>query len=184
MTSFDLIETPSRPAGAGGDILIAPITGLDDIHLTDDARNILAIFYSKTKGARPIERRDFTPADLKKYLPHVMIFDVGYLEDGQANDAVIRLLGSTLAEYYGEYTGRSVLEHPSQSGNRALLAINMSLENEHCPIVVTVSQTNPELPLLDIRGVYIPIAGENGKIQQGFMHTQMFDRQGRPFATV
>jgi hypothetical protein len=182
MTSFDVATSQDaleRPVGAGGSVYIEPATGASDPMATEAGQKLLAFFEEKTGGTRPVTRRDFTPADLRSRLQNIMMVDLAYDDFGDVSDAVIRLLGSALAAYYGEYTGRSVLTHPSQSGARLLKAANCSRENGDAPVIVRVFQDDPELPQLDIRTLYIPIADNMGNIVQGLMMAEFFNRQGR-----
>lgn len=74
--------------------------------LTTDQRFLLEFFDGKTEGKRFPRRDDFKPEELIKYLPYISLLDLAVNESGGLKDAKVRLFGTALAHFYGEWTGQ------------------------------------------------------------------------------
>jgi len=152
---------------------LLPATGLYDPRASDAGRALLQLFHDRTGGERLLKRSDFSPVDLKPFLVNIVIMDVVYGDDGLICDGIVRLMGSGLSAFYGEYTGRSILLHPSSSGERFIVGARMAVENQ-CSIIGTAMQAVPNRPLYQIATCMTPVVDEDGKVVQMLGHVQLF----------
>lgn len=180
MTSFGFEEMPHRPLVVDdGEVHITTVTGANDPAATPMGREILRFVEAKTGGARMLRRQDFTPADFRKYLSNIMLLDVAFDDDGVPADGIIRLMGSSLAAYYGEYTGKSVLAHPSKSGSRMIRAMQMMAETGKCVVIYT-AQLEADREFYKIISLIVPIEDAAGNMVQTLAHIQPYKRNGEP----
>jgi len=183
MTSFDQDDIPVRPTGVGGEFVVAPATSVDDPKASEAARALMRFFRECTGGTRLLRRTDFSPVDIKAYLTNILILDVIYGDDGLVSDGVIRLMGSNVATYYGEFTGRLVNEHPSDSGARFVLSARTAVDCRG-PVVGHAAQSVPDKSRYSVKTCWVPIADDSGEIGQMLGHIQLFRLSGEAVPSV
>ena len=177
MTSFDHNDNPIRPKGVGGEFTVNPATGLDDPKASEDARALMHIFHERTGGGRFLTRSDFSPSDIKAYLSDILIMDVIYGDDGLVNDGIIRLMGTNVAIYYGEFTGRPVSEHLSDSRGRFVLGARAAIACNGT-VIGQSAQSVAEEGNYSVKTCWVPIADDSGKMIQMLGHVQLFRLSG------
>lgn len=177
MTSFDFEKIPVRPVGAGGVAYIELADSADDPRASEAARALMQLFEVRTGGTRLLKRTDFTPMDIKKYLPNIIILDLVFGENGKVRDGTVRLMGSALAGFYGEYTGRSVLEHPSKSGDRFIRSAQLAVD-ANGTVIGGAEQAAPDQPYYKVETLVMPVVDEADAIVQMLCHVQLFTPQG------
>jgi len=156
-----------------GEFTLLPATGLDDPRASDAGRELMKFFHEKNEGRRLLMRSDFSPMDLKSFLTNIIIMDVVYGEDGLVCDGIIRLMGSALATFYGEYTGKSVLLHPSSSGARFIAGARTAIESQ-ATVIGTATQAVPDRPLYRVVTCMTPVADTDGTVVQMLGLVELF----------
>lgn len=182
MTSFDQDKGPVRPEGKGGAFTVAPVTGLDDPLASDAGRALMRFFHERTGGKRLLKRSDFSPTDIKEYLTNIVIMDMVYGEDGLVCDGRIRVMGTNVATYYGEYTGRLISEHPTDTGERFVMGALAAVASKG-PVIGRADQSSPDKSRLSVKTCWIPIINDDGEITQILGHIQLFRLSGEPVPT-
>jgi len=177
MPIFDPRTPFVRPQKIDGEVTVKPAEGPDDPRATDIGRKLMKLFDERTGGTRMLKRSDFSPNDLKPGLPNIMITDVKYDESGSIADAVVRLMGSALSVFYGEYTGKSVLEHPSEAGTRLLTDARMAIETG-CMVIGRAENTSPDQALINVISLVVPIAEDGMRVNQILALIQPYRRGG------
>jgi len=165
MTSFDKDDVLVRPDHFDGTVVIKPATGPDDPRASNAGRALMRFVNGKTQGERLLRRSDFSPVDLKSYLTNIMILDLKYDAGGQPVDGIVRLMGSDLSSFYGEFTGRSVMDHPSESGQRLLIVADLVCKTKSM-VIGNAEQGMPNQPLRKIVTLTVPIADDGMHINQ------------------
>jgi len=183
MSSFDDNINPVRPKGVGGEFNVAAATSIDDPNASDAGRALMRFFHGRTGGTRLPKRSDFSPADIKAYLTNIIIMDVVYGEDGLVSDGIIRLMGGNVATYYGEFTGRPVSEHPSDSCERFVRGARAAVACQG-PVVGHANQSVPDKARYSVKTCWVPIVDDAGKITQMLGHIQLFRLSGEAVPPV
>ncbi len=154
------------------DYTLHKVNGLDDPYASNAGRELIRFFMSKTGGSRLLTRQDFSPVDIKKFLPNVYVADIVYDEFDRAIDAKIRVSGTQLDELFGNVTNMSLLEHPSKVGVRGMAAVRM-IVNSRNMVVCSSNQLAPEKPYWGNVSLFVPIVDEDDRITQFFCHVKI-----------
>ena len=182
-TSFNTVLGISRGSGHGGEVAIRPLWGRDDPLLSNESKRLLSLLDKKTGGRRLLRRSDFSPGYLRAFLPDLMILELIVDATGRVEDAIVRLMGTSLAAFYGEETGNSVLVHPSQAGARAIRTADEARRRRQT-MVSQVVQVRPDRPKIDIRNLLMPMENNQGEVEQALVHFQLFDSRGQSILPV
>jgi len=180
VTSFDGKNSLGGSVGTEGATFIEAAANSDDPRASDAGRALMRFFNERTNGQRLLTREDFSPVDIKPYLPNVLLTDIKYGTDGKVCDAVVRLMGSSAANFYGEYTGRSVLEHPSRSGQRFIQAVQRAVDNR-CAVISHIREADPYRPFLRAVTCVVPITEDGENIVQTLVHVQLYTHLDEEF---
>ncbi len=148
------------------------ISGVDDPRLTAGGKKVLGFFLDKTEGKRLPIRKDFTPFDLRAYLPNIILVDLVYGDDGVPCDAILRVIGSELEVIFGGRAGVNLIDHPSGVGIRPIRAAQVLIQ-ERTYMVGQAKETLPDKPFWTTTSVNIPLVDESGKITQMLFHLQV-----------
>lgn len=85
--------------------------------ITSDLIRRMAEYLTRKRGDRPLSSRDdIDPAEMREYLPYVVLVDI------QADPLRVyyRLVGTRIAEFYGEFTGTWMHERPISDAYREI----------------------------------------------------------------
>ena len=178
MSSFNFRNAPVRPKGDVGGVEFNPASGVDDPQSCDAGRSLMRFFEQKTGGERLVKRSDFTPRDIQPYITNIFLFDVVYGENGEAVDAIVRLMGSALVTFFGEYTGKSILSHPSSASERFLKTMQLTVEHR-CNIIGRAEQNEPSKPYYKIESLSVPISDDGTLINKMLVHLQLYSSIGK-----
>jgi|GEM_PF-1294389 len=178
MSNFNFKNAPVRPTGDVGVAEFKPATGVDDPRSCDAGRALMYFFDEKTAGKRLIRRSDFTPREIQPYITNVILLDLIYDEEGEATDAIVRLMGSALVTFLGEYTGKSILSHPSSASDRFLRTMQLTVKHR-CNIIGTAEQNEPDKPHYRVESLSVPISDDGTLINKMLVHLQLYNSIGR-----
>lgn len=150
---------------------ITPVEG--HVDLTRAQRVLVEYFEKKTAGKRFANRADLNPMEIVKYIPNVVLFDLVYDDKGEIDDVVFRLLGTKVASFYGDWTGKSLkgdelqATHP-ESNLRLLKEIDFILDTRKS--ITTVSKHySKDRPFIQIDTLKIPFSQSGNAIDKIFM---------------
>lgn len=150
------------------------ITDADAVR-TDSPRidELLDYFTEKTGGNRLVCRADVSPRDLKKFLPEIFMFQIIYDGD-KLEDLLVQLMGTTVANFYGEITGMTVREGaPSPLVTERILAACERMLETRKPVVAEASSLSEEKNHLRVQVLYIPMSEDGTHIDRIFGHAHV-----------
>ena len=142
------------------------------LDLSEKAKVFLSKIETLKKGRQFCKRSDFNPADFKAELSGIVLMDVFYNNAGSFKDAKIRLLGSSISEFYGEYGGHSLLEvTPVETRERTIIALNKVLETRNI-VGMSVEQNDIKKPYFHSEAVFSPLSEDGDVINKilGFIN--------------
>ena len=138
---------------------------------------ILSYFEGKTRGERLPCRADISPGDLKRFLPDFFIFQVVYDDHGELDDLLVQLMGTTVANFYGEITGRTVRDGaPSPEVAERILVACRRVAVSGVPQVGEASSLSEEKNHLRVRVLYVPLSEDGKRIDRICGHAQVMSR--------
>ncbi len=153
----------------------------DHSSLTVNQKFLVEFFESKTDGKRLANRNDFEPEEIIKYLPYVTIFDLDVNDRGEINDIKVRLFGTALSDFYGEWTGRYLkaddrkdslkLTHPKTY--KRIFAMTALLLIKRKAVSLFSDQVSAERSYWKIRNLAIPFSRNGTDIDMLFMYTEL-----------
>ena len=102
-----------------------PITRIDEADITDrligegDVTSVMiqrmAAYLVRKRGERPFaSRADIDPNEIREFLPYLVLVDI----ECDPLRAYYRLVGTRIAEFYGEFTGTWMHERPVSDAYR------------------------------------------------------------------
>lgn len=128
-------------------------------------RNETVDFFYKFWSAleRPT-RKDIRPQDLKAYLDHVVLMDVTKSREPFALE--VRLIGTFVAHYYGEISGKDIYDMPNQkAAQRIYHTCNLAI-NQQIPMLTVTPGFDEGKQYLEAYGLYMPLFNEVGEVEK------------------
>jgi len=139
----------------------------------------MAYFEKKTGGTRLPRRNDISPLDLKDILPEVCFVVPIFNDAGVFYDAIVKLEGTKISTYYGEFTGKSIFGHSSPIvGERIFEAVKKVLDSKAAVVAKTGSKSRQQ-QRVRIKTLYTPMAEDGVNIDQIFVHARVFGQFDR-----
>lgn len=174
-----LLNDPSKPSRTDLKNPFFEITAVTDdrTHLSDSQKFILDYFAAKTEGKRFINRSELVPAELIKYLPNVGLIDLEYDEQGNLTNFIGRLIGTAIADFYGDFTGVSVhsdIIKNSAPGvqDRLFAQVNAAIEHRN-GITAKASASFKNSSGLHINTLFIPMSSNNCDVDMVFFYVEV-----------
>ena len=135
----------------------------EELHGEDESiERLLDYIDKKTGGTRLPKRADINPVELKELLPEICFFTPVYDDGGCVSDVIVTLQGTKAVNFYGEHTGKSVLQHPSPEVGRRILTAVAATVQERRPKLASATSLSQQKDYLTMKALYIPMA-ENGE---------------------
>jgi len=132
---------------------------------------ILRYFDAKTKGKRLAERSDVSPVELKDKLPNICVMVPIYDASGALSDVIIKLIGTTLVDFYGEMTGKSIFKHPApEVAERIFISVERCIK-ERAPVAAEAFSLSKAKSYLQVTALYVPLSSDGKTIDQLFLYT-------------
>ncbi len=133
----------------------------------------LKYFEAKTGGKRLPNRADVQPSELKDILTEVCLFSIMYDENDVFVDAVIQLMGTTVASFYGEITGLTVTEGAApEVAERILVSCRQCVETQR-PVYAETAALSAEKSHLKVGVLYVPLSEDGERIDRLFLHVKV-----------
>ena len=130
---------------------------------------MLGYFEQKTQGERLPCRADIVPAEITQALPEVAILSLGY-DEGALVDIVVQLMGTTLTDYYGEHTGRSISAFGDTGiADRIFAACTYCLAQRQA-VVSSAEALSEERPYMRVRALMVPLSEDGTHIDRIFAY--------------
>jgi hypothetical protein len=110
-------------------------------------------------------RADVRPAEIKEYLDHVVLMDV--LPDEAGFALVTRLIGTYVANYYGEIAGKDIRDMGNLNAAARIYKISSLLLEEKAPILTITPAFDSQRQFLEAIALYMPLFNpESDKIEK------------------
>lgn len=127
---------------------------------------VVTFFEGKTGGQRMARRSDFTPAELKKYLPNMVLVELKYNDIDEIVDMYCQVCGSKCAALYGEVTSTwlSTFKYPDifiRIKKRCQLAADKCQE-----IAITTQVLSKDKEHIVLRALYVPLSEDNKRVNK------------------
>ncbi|WP_417466017.1 PAS domain-containing protein [Kordiimonas sp.] len=138
----------------------------------------LKYFEAKTGGKRFPNRADVQPSELKDILPEVCLFSLLYDDEGLFSNAIVQLMGTTVASFYGEITGLTVTEGAApEVAERILVSCRRCVETRR-PVYAETAALSDEKSHLKVGVLYVPLSEDGECIDRLFLHVKVSLRSG------
>lgn len=174
-----LLNDPSKPSRGDLKNPLFEITAVTDdrTRLSDSQTFILDYIKAKTEGDRLLNRSDVVPAELVKYLPNIALIDLEYDEQGNLSNFIGRLIGTAIADFYGDFTGASVhsdIVKNSAPGvhDRLFAQVRAAMEHRN-GITAKASAPFENRPGLRINTIFVPMSPNNRDINMVFIYVEV-----------
>lgn len=144
-------------------------------YLSQSGKWLLDYATSKKGEGRYPRRRDLLPTDMKEILPDVLILEPQVDPEGRLDDIIVRLIGSRMASFYGQVSGRSLRELSDPMAAQRGFECVIQVLNTGEPVVGVSVKLNDELPYFQVTVLLIPLAasGNENEIGQVFVHVSI-----------
>ena len=110
-------------------------------------------------------RADIKPNELIKYLDHLVIMDV--MSEGDSFSLKVRLIGTHVANFYGEIAGKDVSDMPNAKAAERIYHLSKLVLQNKLPQLSITAAVAPGRDYLEAYALYLPLydaAGEVDKI--------------------
>lgn len=107
------------------------------------------------------QRTDLKPTDFKQYLSHIAMLDV---ENTDPLELRLRLMGTQVALYYGEYTGELVDDIQNAVAINRIKALSRRVIEQKHPVMSAAPGFSNDKDRLISRALYTPIFDHTGAV--------------------
>ncbi len=118
---------------------------------------------SKHEGDKLPCRADIRPNDLSRYLDHVVIMDVS---DEEAFRLTVRLIGTHVANFYGEITGKDIHTMANQQAAERIYLVSKRVVRERLPFLTITPAFAQERQYLEAFALYLPLYNAAAEIEK------------------
>lgn len=159
-----------------------PLEIIDDYSsLIEPHRYLVDYFAIKTGGKRMARREDLVPEELTGYLPFITLFDLDFDENEKLETVRVRLLGTGMASFYGEWTGENfdeagaetLLQKKLPATYKRIMSLIGTVLDKKTPITMKSQQISEDRPHLYVSNLVIPLCDENDNINMIFLYSDI-----------
>jgi len=154
----------------GNTVPLHPTSGL--VFLSDEQIENIPSFKTLTnylvfvsQNGKLARKSEIDPAKIKKLLPDIFILDL-VREDGEVTDLTIRLMGTGLAQFYGEHTNKSINRLENTEAVARIFTSARKCAEVRKNIAIDVASLSVKKPHLRATGLYCPLQGNGHQIEQ------------------
>jgi hypothetical protein len=172
LTSFDDYNI-KRGDQAMPDHRVMVVEDADNAALTDAQRFMLDYFEAKTGRARLANRADLVPADLVPYLPHLALLDLIRDANGNFIDFRGRLVGTAVAEFYGDLTNKGLdAIAPKETRDRLIAAVE-TIDEVRKPLATYSERKTGTGSKVGVHVLFLPLSSDGVIIDKLFLFFEM-----------
>ena len=152
-----------------------PITWVNETAITDrliDPGEVtsatvqrMAAYLARKRGERPMaSRADIDPIEIREFLPYVVLVDI----ERQPLRVYYRLVGTRIAEFYGEFTGTWMHDRPISEAYRQIAeGIYRTLIETQAPVYgITHMRTRTDA-MVSYEWGYFPLSNDGVNVTGG-----------------
>jgi len=132
-------------------------------------------WYSKQHNGRIPRRSDIRPQELRDYLPYAALMDVRK-EPGPYHDfrLVIRLLGTHIADAFGEITGCDATAIPNPATAKRVYHMAALVRETGTPAMSHVRDYGAERERMEVCALYMPLSETGERVDKVFAAAQFW----------
>lgn len=118
---------------------------------------------SKHDGTKLPCRADIRPTDLSLYLDHVVILDV---HDDERFSLTVRLIGTHVANFYGEITGKDIHAMANQQAAERIYLVSEHVVRERVPVLTITPAFAQDRQYLEAFALYLPLYNASAEVEK------------------
>ncbi|RMD87101.1 MAG: PAS domain-containing protein [Alphaproteobacteria bacterium] len=168
-TIMSMIEPPTGPGVLGQGVRLTNwqmVEGGEIVRRFPAFGEILALVERKKGERRMATRRDIDPVTFKRFLPLITLFDLVRDRSGAVVDATIRLMGTEVVHFYGEFTGRPVSAYPDPAVPARIIACGNYLVRHRVPVAASVDGLREGKKHVGLRILYVPLSEDDVRVDR------------------
>ncbi len=116
-----------------------------------------------TDGHLP-SRADIRPSDIVQHLDHLVILDI--TEKGDDFGLIVRLIGTHVANFYGELTGKDIRDMDDKTAAKRIYHMCGLVLAENRPQLSATTALAPDREHLEAFALYLPLYDTNAVIDK------------------
>ncbi|MBL4601403.1 MAG: hypothetical protein JKY84_01525 [Emcibacteraceae bacterium] len=129
-------------------------------------------FYDGKTDIGPIDRSMIDPLKMKSLLPSIWMGDLIFDDDQKLVNVFVRLLGTNIANLYGELTNSNLMSDDGENSyqrnfagsyQRFLKSLDLLLETKQ-PVIVNADFVSNRKKYISSKGLLIPVCNNSSKI--------------------
>lgn len=124
----------------------------------------LDLWRKKGGEAKTISRADIRPAEMKKYLEHIVLLDV--IRRDTSWSLLVRLIGGHVADFYGEITGKDVRDMINTKAIERIYHVCGRILERAEPILTVSPAFSPDHTYMEAIALYMPLFDKNAAIDK------------------
>lgn len=109
-------------------------------------------------------RKDIKPAEIKKYLEHIVMMDVQ--KSGREFALHVRLIGTFVANFYGEISGQDIRAMPNKQAADRIYRISKLILEHRAPLLSVTPALSADKQHLEALALYMPLFDAAGEIEK------------------
>jgi len=121
-------------------------------------------FYTFWMSLEHPSRKDIKPAEIKKYLEHIVMLDVQ--KSDQEFALHVRLIGTFVADFYGEISDQDVRAMPNKQAADRIYRISKMILDHKAPLLSITPALSEDKRHLEALALYMPLFDDAGAIEK------------------
>lgn len=166
---------------ARGKYVMRTVTGVDDPDLTDPQKDLLKYFADKTGGQRLPRWSDLVPGDIAPHLPKICVVDITYDGNRNIDDVTHRYVGTGVAGFYGDLTGKSISDYSNRVIGGLITGIIDDIVESRKPIIYYADPEHAKKQSIRVNNLFVPLADDGTDVDKVFFHLSTFPEHWNPF---
>lgn len=124
-----------------------------------------AYWQGKHQNGHLPSRADIRPSDIVQHLDHLVILDI-ITKEGDDFSLVVRLIGTHVANFYGELTGKDIRDMDDKTAAKRIYQMCGLVLAENRPQLSATTALAPDREHLDAFALYLPLYDTNTVIDK------------------
>ena len=124
----------------------------------------LDLWRQKGGEQKAISRADITPREMKQYLEHVVLMDV--VRDQNTWRLQVRLVGSHVANFYGDITGKDIRVMENSKAIERIYFISGKVIEGKEPAMTVSPAFSPDKLYMEAVALYMPLFDKDGEVNK------------------
>jgi len=135
-------------------------------------------FYKFWHSLEKPSRKDIRPSDLTQYLEHMVLLDVQ--NPGENFALHVRLIGTFVASYYGEISGKDVREMANKQAVDRIYYVTGQVLKKNEPLLTVAPGFAADKRYLEAYAFYMPLYDAKGEIEKVMVAVDIVPLDAKP----